>query len=332
MLYKNNGDETFFNVADKLGLDLSSKLTDTPFAWLDLEKDGDLDLIITAQDGLRIYLNNGSGFKLEKTFALSEINKLTLNDFDLDGDIDIFVSAYGDMNSFLINNGAEFSFKAANELGLPIGSIFANWVDYDNDGLPDLHVIPGGIYRQRTDHTFEATGILKHKFWRFIRRARASWADLDNDGDRDLVMAIYYKDPLWKILINSILGRYTPNWLKLRDNHGEWVVRVFINDSSNQVDAYKWLQLKLTDVMGNPQAIGALVTIERKNHKIAAQVGQSEGSMCSQGHYRLYFGLGSDPQINSVKIRWADGSYQEAKLKDVDRLVEIKRSSEILKD
>ena len=41
------------------------------------------------------------------------------------------------------------------------------------------------------------------------------------------------------------------------------------------------------------------------------EVGSSEGSFFSQGHYRLYFGLGTHAQADIVRIRWPDGRVQE---------------------
>ena len=41
------------------------------------------------------------------------------------------------------------------------------------------------------------------------------------------------------------------------------------------------------------------------------QAGLNDGAFFSQGHYRLYFGLGSHPRVDEMKIRWPDGQLQE---------------------
>jgi hypothetical protein len=40
-------------------------------------------------------------------------------------------------------------------------------------------------------------------------------------------------------------------------------------------------------------------------------IGASEGAYLSQGHYRLYFGLGKHQRIPSLKIHWPNGQVQE---------------------
>jgi hypothetical protein len=53
------------------------------------------------------------------------------------------------------------------------------------------------------------------------------------------------------------------------------------------------------------------------------QVGGSEGSHYSQGHYRIYFGLGQYPGPFSVRVDWPDGKSTELDDPEVDRLLKI---------
>ena len=57
------------------------------------------------------------------------------------------------------------------------------------------------------------------------------------------------------------------------------------------------------------------------------QVGQAEGSIRSQGHYRLYFGLGKQQTVNSVKVFWPDGQLQEIKNPASDQLLVIQQEA-----
>jgi len=83
--------------------------------------------------------------------------------------------------------------------------------DADGDGLEDLYVaqpagLPNRLYRARGDATFEdvtersGVGVLDDT-------AQSLFADVDNDGDEDLVLATGTK-PL--LLINDGTGRFTP--------------------------------------------------------------------------------------------------------------------------
>jgi hypothetical protein len=51
-------------------------------------------------------------------------------------------------------------------------------------------------------------------------------------------------------------------------------------------------------------------------------VGQSEGSHLSQGHYRVYFGLGAATSAK-LEVRWPDGSMQRLGPVDADRVVGV---------
>jgi hypothetical protein len=53
------------------------------------------------------------------------------------------------------------------------------------------------------------------------------------------------------------------------------------------------------------------------------EVGLNDGAFFSQGHYRLYFGLGPEARAARLTVRWPDGALQE--LTDVagDRLLVI---------
>ena len=55
------------------------------------------------------------------------------------------------------------------------------------------------------------------------------------------------------------------------------------------------------------------------------QVGQSEGSHFSQGHYRLYFGLGQNDQIDMIEVAWPNGDIQTLEHIDSDRLLTIRQ-------
>jgi Flp pilus assembly protein TadD len=83
--------------------------------------------------------------------------------------------------------------------------------DADGDGLDDLYVaqpagLPNRLYRNRGDSTFEditdkaGVGVLDDT-------AQSLFADVDNDGDQDLVLATATK-PL--LFINDGKGRFTP--------------------------------------------------------------------------------------------------------------------------
>lgn len=310
-LHENLQDGTFKEVATLNGIDHASKSTDTPFAWLDVNNDSLMDLVIAKDDGLFVLVNTGSRFELKSQFPIRGVTRILINDYDSDGDLDLFTSSYFGMNTLLAFDGSDFVTHKAPTLGLPPSSLAASWVDYDNDGLIDLHLVPGGLYRQTHKGKFEKTSLLSHRLPWFIKRARSQWFDADNDGDLDLVLAVNYQEDIFKDFVSKLLGKSAPKWIRPKRNMN-WDVRLFSNNSDSGASNNDWLQLEVVGIQGNSQSIGTTVDLVQHDGKsTTAQVGQFDTSAMSQGHYRLYFGLGRDNPISSVNIRWADGVLQE---------------------
>lgn len=92
-----------------------------------------------------------------------------------------------------------------------------------------------------------------------------------------------------------------------------------------EVSIVNYIELSGKD--GNRQAIGARVEVTTSDGVQLQQVGQSEGSRRSQGHYRLYFGLGKIKMIDSVRVFWPDGTLKELEALESDRLLTVKQVS-----
>jgi hypothetical protein len=124
----------------------------------------------------------------------------------------------------------------------------------------------------------------------------AAWADLDNDGDLDLV-------------VNNI-------------NREAFIYR----NESNKFSANHYLKINLNGAGLNTGGFGAKVTIYR-GRKI-----QYLEQMPSRGYQSavsptLHFGLGEDPEIDSLKIIWQDGKQQLILNPPVDQLLTLRESN-----
>jgi hypothetical protein len=98
-----------------------------------------------------------------------------------------------------------------------------------------------------------------------------------------------------------------------------WQSRFFLNKNIEN----HWLQVQLVGPPSNRQAIGARVTVVTPAGRQMQQVGGAEGSHYSQGHYRLYFGLGTHPKPSKINVTWPDGHATEILDPAGDRLVKI---------
>ena len=107
----------------------------------------------------------------------------------------------------------------------------------------------------------------------------SAYADLDNDGDLDLI-------------VNNI-------------NQPAFIYR----NESEKLTKNNYLQIKLKGTNGNTQGIGSKISIYAKG-KI-----QSQNQTITRGYLSaispvLHFGLGKEPKIDSLKILWSSGKQQ----------------------
>ena len=324
LVYHNNGNGTFTEVAQKVGLAKPAK--GLGIAIADYDRDGHIDLFF-ANDSMveHLYHNKGDG-------TFEEVGLLTGVAADIDG------HTYAGM-------GVDFS-------------------DYDNDGWPDIVVTNlanqrYALYHNNGDGTFNysspAAGISR------ITMTHSGWGvrffDFDNDGRKDLLIAqghdldtiektspnLRYREPL---LLARNLGKEFQDvtalagaalqepyvWRGLAigdlDNDGrldavvtanDGPVRVLHNETAN---ANHWILLKMTGHKSNRDAIGAVVKIVTAEGAQYATV-TTASSYLSSGDKRVHFGLGKASAVQSIEIRWPSGIVQSMKDVAADRIVQI---------
>ncbi len=289
--------------------------------WFDVDNDGDLDIVAVGDRFIWAGFNRNGYFEFKRITELQQDpvsakspermanvwqfdSKISLADYDSDDDIDAFIS-FRDGNILLVNNNGKLEEIEEQKLGLPETSISADWVDFDNDGRQDLFIVPDGIYRQEKGGAFTETKILNFGSFR-IQTALANWFDMDNNGRLDVLIAIDpYDLPFFEI-------PWPETW---------WEMIAF----KNNADTGHWLQLDLAGDSENPQAIGASVSVTTQQGTQRQFVGMQDGSIFSQGHYRLYFGLGQDQEAKKLTIIWPDGTRTEMNKVSGDRRILIKK-------
>ena len=343
--YSENG--TFIDIAPRLGLDLAR---DGHFVWLDVDMDGDIDLLSSQDKILFLYKQDNDEFQQEIIGEVSGlVDKFSVADYDMDGDFDIYISTStystdSDIyhsNIVLTNQEGKYRITPPENIGLPSQGVSANWVDYDNDGFLDLHIIPYGLYHQKPNHHFEKSNLLVDNV-RFLSdqgspsqyiknpkllKARASWVDIDNDGFRDLVRAEIRTKSIRHKAMNYFIPKASKAVLISKiNNNKHWDASMYRNlaQSNNH-----WLEVKLIGNKKNVEAIGATVKLTTPEGTQLQQVGCSEGSFFSQGHYRLYFGTGHHAIINGLDITWPDGSSQTYENIATDQMLTISQQEGI---
>jgi hypothetical protein len=332
-LLKQNENGTFVDVANEAGLVLTAE---GKFSWFDVDDNGYPDLLwVDDERGIFIYKNRNGYFQAHQLADFKndfETAALHLGDMNGDGHLDVFVESASE-SRLLISNNDSFIVAHPSDLGLPQQSLAASWVDVDNDGTLELYSVPDGLFRRTADGRYEARGelrwtcrslcpyTLKKSFGTII-----SWADLNNDGTRDLIMAtnLLTNKGRWAPWMARLMGE-TPS--QIGPFGGRWVAMAFTNTDHHN----HWLEVNLIGPPGNHQGLGARVTVQMGKNKLASEVGHAESARFSQGHYRVYFGLGQKTQVDSLTVAWPDGSLQTVPDVQVDHVITVNWSDRKVK-
>lgn len=318
LLYKNNGDGTFMEVAGPCGLDFLDR---AHFIWADYNNDGYEDVFFTNPDGL--FQNNGNGTFSDVTARSGIIARkqppkdspqtfwgsgASFADYDNDGDLDLFMAGGEGYSSTLFeNNQGRFT-----DVTLPAGLedsggvIEGIWGDVDNDGYVDLYVISKNetgsnrLFRNNGNRTFtdvtdagnlNLTNRPSGKF-PFQEWGAAAWLDYDNDGFLDL-----------------LIGK------------GEQVL------FKNMGNTNHWIKIKLMGIQSNYNGIGTKVYVATPAGVQFQEAGSYDKTLYSQSCQPIHFGLGETAVINYIKIVWPTGLIQVIKNVMADQTVSIKEAS-----
>ena len=199
-LFRNRGDGTFVDVTAKAGV--ADVRGARKAFFVDLDHDGDLDLLLIGSGQRTVYRNNldGTFTDATKAFGLagsSDARDAVFGDFDGDGRIDIFIANEHGSDILFHNGGAQgFSdVTATSGLTTSGGSGGAAAGDYNNDGFLDLFVAStnGGestLWLNKGNGTFtrDRRSSAALQALRSTAGMAATFVDYNNHGWLDLVV------------------------------------------------------------------------------------------------------------------------------------------------
>jgi hypothetical protein len=331
-LFHNNGDGTFTDVSQKMGI------ADNPGkSWgvvaTDINNDGWMDLFV-ANDTEANFLFKNTDLKKNGGRHFEEIG---------------FTAgvAYGEGG------------KARSGMGV-------DSADLNQDGWMDLFVTNlnhefYGFYQNRHDETFDdiagPSGIAN------ATRLMSGWGlkflDYDNDGNLDLLMANGHPDDLIEKIYDNVTYRErlllfhnSGNGLKNItqesgpafshplsarglalgdfDNDGGVDVLVSCNNEppvllrNNVGSQNHWLGIKLVGKKANIDAVGARVTYQAGDLK-RTRMKVGGGSYLSSHDPRMVLGMGNRPKLDWLEVKWPQPSNAIERFTDlpVDRYITI---------
>jgi len=231
-----------------------------------------------------------------------------------------------EMTAFYVSQTNSFTFSdqaiaqgigAASRLSLTFGVFF---FDYDLDGWLDLLTVNGHIeeqihlaqanqqYRQPAQLFWNSRGVLRNggfvqvppekcgaDIFKPIVGRGSAYADIDGDGDPDVVLTQINGPPL----------------LLRNDQHLD----------------HHWLRLKLVGTKSNRDAIGAWVKTRIRGQTLWRQVMPTR-SYLSQSELPVTFGLGKSDHVDELMVIWPDGSKQRVDQVKLDSLTTVVQSTQ----
>ena len=90
-------------------------------------------------------------------------------------------------------------------------------------------------------------------------------------------------------------------------------------------DRGHWLRARAIGASGG-DVLGAVVTCVAGDRKMHRTV-RSAYSYCAANDPAVHFGLGQRAAVDSVSVRWPDGTVEEFGPVEVDRVVELRRGT-----
>ena len=193
VLYRNNGDGTFSDVTRQSGLSLSSPRWNTGAAFLDFDRDGHLDLFVSAYvsyaDATR-YPRGSRGDCFWKGLGVM------CGPHGLAGSQNMLFRGNGD------GTFSNVSEKAGLLAARPAFGFTPLVLDYDNDGWPDVYVANDSaaslLFHNNHDGTFKDVGLQAGVALTADGRAQAGMGvaagDYDRDGWLDIVKTNFDDD------------------------------------------------------------------------------------------------------------------------------------------
>ena len=340
-LFRNRGNGTFVDVS------AAARVSDVRGArkglFVDLDHDGDLDLLLIASAQRTVYRNNLDGTFTDATssFALAgggDARDAVFGDFDGDGRVDIFIASATGSNVLLRNGSPQrlTDVTPASGLAGSSGSGAAAAGDYNNDGSLDLFVAGANgsesqlwLNKGNASFTRDTRSSQAMQGLRFTAGLATAFIDYDNDGWLDLLVAgtpvARSNSPAGVVLLrNDRTGRFVdrsavvPNPVRAAGATG--IALSDVDDDGDQ-------DLLLIDATGSPRLLRndfgnsnlavkvelkALRTGSGKNNafgigaRLELRAGQIYQTRVVTGPV-THFGLGPHLKADVLRVEWPNG-------------------------
>jgi enediyne biosynthesis protein E4 len=330
VLYHNRGQGAFEDVTSKARIDRAAGHYALSVSTLDYDEDGWPDIYVACDSMPSIlYHNNRDGtFTDAAVTAGAAFNEdgraqagmgTTIADYDGDGHLDIFKTNFSDDTATLYRNNADGTFTDATfAAGLGMHTQYLGWgtmfLEYDNDGWPDLLLVNGHVYpevdKYKLGNAYQEPRLLFHNNGNgtFSDASASSGAAISQPrSGRGLAIGDLWNDGRISAVISNMNA--PPSLL------------------ANQArTANHWIAFRTVGVTSNRDGIGARLTVKAGPRTLVNEV-RSGSSYDSSSDLRVHFGLGKLGSIDNVQVRWPSGLVENFKGLSVDAIHLLKEGS-----
>jgi HEAT repeat protein len=233
-LYRGRPDGTFVDVTEEVSLPRDG-LGNNVAAWVDIDGDGWEDLILSG----RVYRNEGGKRFVNYTHRCNlrlpaNVTGVIVADYDRDGKLDLYVTQTGHPESqswlegksdvregnVLYRNRGNWQFENVTKVSKTDGgrrsTFTAAWLDANNDGWPDLHVInefgDGILLINNRNGTFSPRRLADRPA--DFGTMGMAVGDINNDGNIDIYCANMYSKAGKRVIGNLAPIAYPPDILE----------------------------------------------------------------------------------------------------------------------
>jgi enediyne biosynthesis protein E4 len=332
-LYRNNHDGTFTDVSQKSGV-AAPEAKGMGVVTADLFGHGWPDIIV-ANDTWPNFLfeNKGNGtfadISLLSGLAASEDGRyeagmgIDAADVDGDGFLDVYITHLDfELNRLYHNNGDGTFTDATLSSGMDskailLSGVAAKFLDYDNDGWPDILQANGAmvdnIQLYHTMVTYKEPLLMWHNLGRgrFERVSETLGPDFNRPVvGRGLATADFLNDGNVGFVVNC--RGDLPELMRNQGGTGNhWLEVLLIGTKSNRDGVGSTLKLVAGDLVRTDQAKGGT-------------------SYMSASDPRIHFGLGKRTKIGSLVITWPSGQVDRLTDLPIDRIIAVKEGRGIV--
>ena len=319
ILFHNNGDGTFSDVSEKAGILKKQGTYGLGVLVGDFDNDGWPDIYVADDSSpSALFKNNHDGtftdIALESGVAFGADGKtqagmgVTAADVFGNGRLEIFKTNFAGDTSTLYRNLGDDNFEDMTyQSGMGRNTRFLGWgacfLDFDNDGWPDILTCNGHVYpevrEKASESGYRERKVLYHNLGngRFedvslqagpgiqetVAGRGCAVGDFDNDGNLDVAVSC----------VNEV-----PQLLKCESSLGN-----------------NWLKVKTVGTKSNRSGIGARVYCTPEGEHRQMDEVRSGGSYISQNDLRVHFGLRKAAKAD-LEVHWPSGV--------VDKLLDLK--------